>query len=114
MDEYLTHPTGTVIGTFLGKPTDMKVLTHFYQKTQPFGFWEPVRQQCDPDFVAQVRQENRRDLLLLVPACVGQMTLYWMMTAFVVKKWDCFFASLLVVLVIGIILYKYWYKNLKR
>lgn len=105
---------GTVLGVFLGKPTEMSVLINFYKTTQPFGFWGPVRQACDEGFVAEVRKENRRDLLLLVPACVWQVTLFWAMTALVVKKWEAFFYSSAVVVGLSIVLYNYWYKNLKR
>ena len=106
--------TGTIIGTFLGKPTDMDVLIDFYRKTRPFGFWTPVRELCEPEYVADIRRENRRDLLLLVPACIWQVTLFWMMTAFVAKKWLSFGGSFAVVVVLSVVLYKYWYLNLRR
>ncbi|MBN2456174.1 MAG: hypothetical protein JXB29_06540 [Sedimentisphaerales bacterium] len=104
---------GTIIGVFFGKPTEMEVLIEFYKRIKPFGFWGPVRQACDPTFVAEVKKENRRDLLLLGPACIWQVMLFWMMTALVVKKWGSFFASLAIVTAMSVILYKYWYKNLK-
>jgi solute:Na+ symporter, SSS family len=104
---------GSIIGTYLGKPTEMKTLINFYRITRPFGFWEPVRRLCDRSLVASVKKENKRDLLLLAPACIWQMTLYWMMCAFVVKKWVSFGISFAVVTVISVILYKYWYLNLK-
>ena len=104
---------GTVIGVFAGKPTDMDVLVKFYKRIRPFGFWEPVRRQCDPEFITEVKKENRRDILLLFPTCIWQVTLFWMMTSLVVKKWDAFFSSLSVVAVLSFVLYKYWYKNLK-
>ena len=105
---------GTVIGTFLGRPTGMEVLKNFYTVTRPFGFWEPIRKQCDPGLVREVKQENRRDLLLLGPACIWQMTLFWIMTALIVKKWISFSVSLAVVVVLSFVLYRYWYLNLKR
>ena len=104
---------GTILGVFAGKPTDMAVLVNFYEKSRPFGFWGPVRKQCSPEVVSAAKQENTRDLLLLAPACVWQLTMFWMMTSLVVKKWDAFLISAAVVTVLSIILYKYWYKNLK-
>jgi SSS family solute:Na+ symporter len=105
--------TGTIIGVFLGKATDMDTLVEFYKKIKPFGFWGPVRRRCEEQFVADVKQETRRDMLLLGPACIWQVTLFWMMTALVAKKWYSFTGSFVVVLLLSAILYKYWYKNLK-
>jgi hypothetical protein len=34
------------------------------------------------------------------------------MTAIVVKKWDAVLASLGTVVILSLVLYKYWYKNL--
>ena len=105
---------GTVIGTLTAKPSDIHVLKTFYMKTRPFGFWEPVRAVCDSDFVAGVRQENRRDLMLLIPACLWQVLLFWTMTALVMKKWESLTFSLIAVLILSGILYKFWYKNLSE
>lgn len=105
---------GTIVGTFLGTPTDRETLVKFYKQIRPFGFWGPIRKLCDAEFNKKVRRENRYDLLLLLPACVWQITLFWMMTTFVVKKWDSFFLSFIVVAVLSFILYRYWYKNLNK
>ena len=104
---------GTIIGVFVGKPTDMEVLINFYEKSRPFGFWGLVRDKCDQQIVAVAKKENKRDLLLLAPACIWQITMFWMMTALVAKKWDAFFSSAAVVAVLSLVLYQYWYKNLK-
>lgn len=105
---------GTFLGTYLGKPTDMPLLIAFYKKTRPFGFWEPVRKLCDSEFVDDVRRENRRDLLLLAPACLWQLLLFWTLIALVVRKWVSFSGSFAAVVVLSYILYRYWYRNLKR
>lgn len=110
----LVSTVGTVLGVFLGKPTDMAVLIHFYKKTKPFGCWGPVRNACESDFVVEVRKENLRDLLLLAPACVWQLTLFWVMTALVAEKWNAFWFSFAIVAGLSVVLYKYWYKNLKQ
>jgi len=105
---------GTIIGTFLGKPTDMDTLLKFYKRIRPFGFWKPVRELCEPEFVAGVEKENTHDLRLLIPACVWQVTLFWMMTALVAQKWISFVGSFIIVVMLSLFLYKYWYKNLKN
>ena len=105
---------GTVIGAAIGKPTDMDTLVKFYKQIRPFGFWRPVRRLCGPELVNDIRKENRRDLLLLIPACLWQMLLFWFMTAIVVKKWDSVGAAGVAVVLLSLFLYKYWYKNLAR
>ncbi len=97
-----------------GKAPDTEVLVDFYRRIRPFGFWGPVRQHCDGDFVQAIGKENRRDLLLLGPACLWQMSLFAMMTAIVAKKWDVFLSTLLIVGVLSAVLYKFWYRNLAR
>jgi Na+/proline symporter len=103
----------SVLGTFLGKPTDPEVLLTFYRKTRPFGFWGPVRRQCEPALVEAANRENRRDLLLLVPACLWQASLFWLMTCFVVRKWDSFLGTAALFAALSVALYKYWYRNLQ-
>ncbi len=104
---------GTVLGTFLGKPSPMETLIAFYTRTRPFGFWEPVRQLCDPVLVQDIHHENRRDLLLLVPATIWQALVFWLMSAVIVKRWDSVALSLAGIAILSAILYKYWYLNLK-
>ncbi len=104
---------GTIIGVYVGKPTGMDVLINFYEKSRPFGFWGNVRRHCNQELVCEAVKENKRDLLLLIPACLWQLTLFCMMTSIVVKRWDVFFVSAFIVAVLSVVLYKYWYKNLK-
>ncbi len=103
-----------IVGTFLGKPSDPEVLANFYRKTKPFGFWGPVRAMCEPAFVESVRRENRHDLLLLGPACLWQAALFWLMTSFVVKKWDSVAVTGAIVAVLSYILYRWWYLPMSR
>jgi Na+/proline symporter len=110
----LISTIGTIIGVYAGKPTDKSVLLNFFKKTRPFGFWGPIRQECDPEFLKEVDRENRRDQLLLLPACLWQVTLFWLMTALVVKNWASVGASLLLIAVLSAVLYQYWYKNLHK
>ncbi len=105
---------GTVIGTYLGPPAKMSVLIEFYRKTRPFGFWGPVRRLVDGNEVEDIKRENRRDILLLLPACIWQLTLVWMMVALVAKKWGSVAISAAIVASLSVLLYRYWYLNLKK
>ena len=104
---------GSIAGTFIGDAPDREVLNRFFRKTKPFGFWESVRRELPDDFVTEVRRENRRDILLIAPACLWQIVLFWSMSALVVKKWWSFSISMCLVGILSYILYKWWYRNLK-
>jgi solute:Na+ symporter, SSS family len=105
---------GTIISVYAGKPADMDVLVDFYSKTRPFGAWGPVRRHCPEDLVNHANRENRRDLLLLTPACLWQVLLFLMMTTLVIRRWDLLAYTLAPTILLSIVLYKYWYKNLNH
>ena len=105
---------GTVAGTLLAGPTDRATLERFYGLIGPFGAWGPVKAAFPAEFVDRVRRENRRDLWLLIPACAFHLTLFWLMVAVVIKRWDSVAVSLAILAVSGVVLYQFWYKNLRR
>ena len=105
---------GTLAGVYLGNPTEAGVLQRFYEQIRPFGAWGPVKRGLPPETVRAIDRENRRDLLLLIPACAMQMTVFWLMVAIVVERWDSVWLSLGILTLCGVILYRYWYKNLPR
>jgi hypothetical protein len=105
---------GTFIGTFFGKPAPMDTLVAFYQRIRPFGFWSPVRAICQDGLLQYADTENRRDKWLLIPACIFQLLIFWVMTALVVQKWYSFAISVFILFVCGWILKKYWYDNLRN
>ena len=109
----LCSTVGAIAGVFMGKPADMEVLVDFYKRIRPFGFWGPVKRHCDQAQLEAIRKEIRRDLLLLGPACLWQMSLFGMWTALVAKQWGAFFSTAALVAVLSVVLYKGWYRNLE-
>lgn len=103
----------SIIGTYLGEPTDKETLLAFYKRTRPFGFWGVIREQCDPETARAIMSENSRDILLLIPAFAWHLSLFLMMSSLVFKNWDIVVICLPVNLVSLGCLYKFWYKNLK-
>jgi solute:Na+ symporter, SSS family len=104
---------GTIVGVYLADPTPTPVLREFYDRIRPFGWWGPIREPHGAERLREIDRENRRDLLLLIPACIAQLTLFWMMVAIVIKRWDSVAISALVIAVCSLVLYQYWYKNLR-
>lgn len=103
---------GAVIGTYLGKPTDAKVLEHFYRTTRPFGLWGPLKRRLSPEARAFTKREHVNDLVAL-PFTVGwQITLFLIPMQLMVRR---FFAAGVTSVIFGICLigmYVFWYRNL--
>ena len=102
----------SIIGTYLGKPTDNEVLEHFYKTTRPFGFWGPFKNILPPDVKEATRIENRNDLI------AAPFGLCWIVSMFMMPllAMTMNFKGLAITVVIFLIsvfgLYKFWYKNL--
>ena len=111
---FVLSTIGTIAGNFLGKTPDMKDLVEFYSRIRPFGFWGPVKKLCDGTMVAKADKENRRDLLLLIPAVIWQVALFYLWTAIVFRQYVDLWICVAVIIITSAILYKYWYKNLKK
>jgi Na+/proline symporter len=104
----------TLAVALLTTPCDSQVIRSFYEKTRPFGFWGPVRDECQASIVEQARSENRDDLLALPIACVWQTSLFLLMSSIVLKRWGEVTALLVVTLITSYGVYKLWYLRLKR
>jgi len=102
-----------IIGTYIGKPTDTESLLKFYKKTKPFGFWGHIKKQCDVETASEITKENKRDLLLMIPAFSWHVSLFLMMSSLIFKNWLLVSICLGVNIIALYFLYKYWYKNLK-
>jgi len=105
---------GSIIGAYIAKPTDMETLKKFYLKTKPFGFWGPVRKECDAELVKDIKVESTRDMFLLLPAFGAHISLFLMMSSIMWKQWATVGTCLTIFAVCVSLLYKFWYKNLKE
>ena len=104
----------TLIGNMFGSPTPEEDLKEFYTRIRPFGFWKPIKKLVNKEIVTVAEKENRRDLLLLLPALLWQVGLYYMWTSLIFRQYlDCTICFIIVIIT-SVILYKYWYKNLKK
>jgi SSS family solute:Na+ symporter len=111
---FVSSTIGTILGNCLGKTPDKKDLLEFYTRIRPFGFWKPIKEMADPELVRKSDIENKRDLLLLIPALLWQTSMFYMWTAIVFKQYIDVAVCVVIIIVTSIILYKYWYLNLKR
>ncbi len=103
---------GLIAGTYLAPPTEENVLFEFYKRTRPFGFWKPVRKKMDPNVLAQMDKENRRDIISTFFAVPWQVILFLTGMAIVIKRWDEFMWLFGLLVILSTALYFNWFRHL--
>lgn len=111
---FVLSTISTIVGNFFGKQTDEDDLKEFYTRIRPAGFWGPVKKLVAPELVQEAEKENRRDMLLLIPAVLWQISLFYMWTAIMFKQYVDVVVCVVIIVITSVILYKYWYKNLRK
>jgi len=104
---------GCLAGTYLTPAEDMEVLKQFYKKTNPWGFWAPVRQQVlrdDPGF--QPNRSLGRDTFNILVGIVWQMTLVVMPMYLLIRQSTQLAIAFLLFLLTSWLLKKYWWDKL--
>ena len=105
--------TGTIFGTYATRPTDQKVLEHFYRTTRPFGFWGPLVNSLSPAVRAEMKKEHTRDVLALPFALTWQVTLFMLPMQLLIKSYHAFFITLCIFLVSLAGLYIIWLRKME-
>lgn len=103
---------GMIVGTYLGPPASDEVLLEFYKRTRPFGFWGPVKKKLNPEVLAQIDQENRRDIIATFFAVPWQVVLFLTGMTIIVRRWDEFWWLSLILIGLSAGLYFYWFRHL--
>jgi Na+/proline symporter len=103
---------GAIIGTLLTKPTDKKVLEDFYIKTRPFGFWNRFKALLPADVQKQMRIEHRNDMLAIPFVFCWQISMFMLPMQLVIRNYNAFWITLIILLISLIGMYKFWFKNL--
>ena len=104
---------GCLLGTLLTKPESDEVLTDFYRRVRPWGFWGPVLKKVlaeDPGF--QRNQDFLRDMFNIVVGIVWQIALVALPLYIVIKEFQRAAITLAVVLVTSAILKFSWFDHL--
>jgi hypothetical protein len=103
---------GTIVGTYITRPTSQEVLENFYRTTRPFGFWGPLRNVLSPAVKSQMKKEHVRDVAALPFALVWQITLFLLPMQLLIKSYQAFAITLGIFLVSFSGLYVIWLKHL--
>ncbi|MBN1292445.1 MAG: sodium:solute symporter [Candidatus Latescibacteria bacterium] len=104
--------TATIIGTFITKPTDRRILENFYRKTRPFGFWGPLRKILPHDQRASMKSEHFYDIISLPFVMIWQITLFMMPMQLIIRAYDAFWATFAVFAACLVAIYFFWYRKL--
>lgn len=105
----------TVIIGFISKPTEMEVLVRFYSRVRPFGFWKPVRLEAQKRGLVP-----QKDKMPAIDALNGFLTMGFQLALalipfyFLLRFWNKAIIWGIVTVILAIILYFTWYKNLPR
>ena len=106
---------GCLFGSLLTPPYDMEKLKSFYKNVKPWGFWKPVFDEVKKTDKNFMQNKNfGRDMFNVLVGIIWQMSLIVWPMYLLIKKWDGFIISILVVIITTILLKKFWYDNLKK
>jgi len=103
---------GSVVGTYLSKPTDPAALTNFYRTTRPFGIWGPLKRALPPEMRDAMTLEHWRDVIALPFTLGWQITLFLLPMQLVVRNYQAFWTTLPIFLVCLVGMYIFWYRHL--
>jgi Na+/proline symporter len=104
---------GSLLGTFLTKPTDEEVLKDFYKSVNPWGFWGPIKNKVmeeNPDFVPN--KDFKRDMFNIILGTSAQTALIALPIYVVLMRTVPILVTILIALTCGIILKKTWWDKL--
>ncbi|KAA3634911.1 MAG: sodium:solute symporter [Bacteroidetes bacterium] len=103
-----------VIGSLVTPPDDEEVLKEFYRKVRPWGFWKPIHEKVvaeHPDF--QKNTNFKRDMFNIVIGIIAQTALVALPIYIVIKEQTSLIATIVILVITGIIMKKSWYDKLE-
>jgi hypothetical protein len=95
------------------KPADMDILVKFYSKVRPFGFWKPVRLEAEKLGLIPINDKMPKiDILNGVITVFFQVSLALIPFFLFLRQWENMVTWMVIFLVLAVVLYFTWYKNL--
>lgn len=105
---------GSLLGTFLTKPTNIDVLKSFYTNVRPWGFWKPVYKVLKSEDTSFAKNKDfSSDILNCVIGIVWQSSMIVLPIFLLIRDYPKMLVSLLVFLVTSIILKYTWLDKVK-
>ncbi len=111
---FVSSITVSVAVSLATDPDDEQVLKTFFRTVRPWGWWNPIKVKVmaeDPNFVDDANW--KRDALNVVVGIVWQFSLVLLPLFLLIKKFEAFVFTLLIVVLSSLFLKKYWFNFLK-
>jgi Na+/proline symporter len=108
----LVSLAGTIIGTYCTRPTDDRIVEHFYQTTRPFGFWGPYKRRLDPKLRESMTREHFYDIISLPFGLLWLVSLLLLPMQLIIRTYTSFWITFAIFIISLIGLYFLWYKHL--
>ena len=106
---------GCLLGTWLYPADEETVLVNFYKTVKPWGFWKPIIKKIQAEDSTFIPNQNfRRDMMNSLIGIVWQMCFVVVPIYFLIKKWDSFFITVLILMTTTLLLKINWYNKLPR
>ncbi|WP_339916065.1 sodium:solute symporter family protein [Yeosuana marina] len=100
---------GSLLGTFLTKPTNMDVLKSFYTNVRPWGFWKPVCKTLKSEETSFTKNNDfYRDMVNCIIGIVWQSSMIVLPIFLLIRDYPKTLVSLFVFLITSIILKYTW------
>ncbi|WP_338356060.1 sodium:solute symporter family protein [Yeosuana marina] len=100
---------GSLLGTFLTKPTNMDVLKSFYTNVRPWGFWKPVYKALKSEDTSFTKNNDfSRDMINCVIGIVWQSSMIVLPIFLLIRDYPKTLISLFVFIITSIILKYTW------
>jgi Na+/proline symporter len=105
----------SVVVCLLTPPDDWEVLTSFYRNVRPWGFWGPVLEELRKDDpTAQPNRNFGWDMFNVANGIIWQLMLMVAPFCLVVRRWNLFWISLVVLATTSVIMKFTWYDRLSQ
>jgi SSS family solute:Na+ symporter len=106
---------GSLLGTFLSKPTEITVLKSFYKNVHPWGWWNPVYDTLKAeDNAIEKNTDFWKDMLNCAIGIVWQSSMIVMPIYFVIRDYPKALISLIVFVITSIILKFTWFDKVRK
>jgi len=103
-----------LVGSYFTEPDDEEVLKKFYLKTRPWGFWQPIYEKCKAENPAVERNKSfGRDALNVIVGIIWQTAIAASPIFMMIRQWDKFFISLIIVAACTVFLKYNWYDKME-
>jgi SSS family solute:Na+ symporter len=110
----LASTLASVVVCLLTPPDDAKVLKSFYLNIRPWGFWDPIAEQCRADRPSlQKNQSLKWDAFNVAVGILWQLMLMVVPISLVIRQYQTFWISLAVLAVTSGIMKFTWYDRLE-